>query len=90
MDDRPDPALLTELRYALDVFEECSHLGLDEQGASRIRRILLRQIAKTERALACQSAPAAPFECEVFVEYSTDTDDRPFALHRLNSKATHN
>jgi hypothetical protein len=70
MDDRPNPALLTKPRPALDVLEECSHLGLDEQGASRIRRILLRQIAKTERALACQSAPAAPFECEVFVEYS--------------------
>ena len=68
MHDRPNPALLMELRYALNVLEECSHLGLDEEGASRIRRILLHQIAKTESALASQPAPVAPSESEVFVE----------------------
>jgi hypothetical protein len=57
-----------ELRYALNVLEECSHLGLDEEGASRIRRILLQQIAKTESALASPPDPVAPSECEVFVE----------------------
>jgi hypothetical protein len=55
MDDRPNPALLlVELRYALNVLEECSHLGLDEEGASRIRRILLQQIVETESAVANQ------------------------------------
>jgi hypothetical protein len=67
MHDRPNPALLMELRYALNVLEECSHLGLDEEGASRIRRILLQQIAKTESALGTRPVPA-PSECEVFAE----------------------
>ena len=68
MHDRPNPALLMELRYALNVLEECSHLGLDEDGASRIRRILLQQISKTESALASQHAPVSSKKSEVVVE----------------------
>jgi len=41
------------------VLEECSHLGLDEEGASKVRRILLRQIAMTESALE----PPVDFRC---------------------------
>jgi hypothetical protein len=68
MHNRTNPALLMELRYALNVLEESSHLGLDEEGASRIRRILLQQIAKTESALASQPAPVTASGSEVFVE----------------------
>jgi len=89
MDDLRNLGLLTELRYALDVLEERSHLGLDEEGASTVRRILLRQIAKTTDTPAPQSAPAAPFEYEVFVEDSTHTLVWSSALHRLYRQGTH-
>jgi hypothetical protein len=52
MTDRPNPALVRELRYALDVMEESSHLGLDDEVASNLRRILLRRIAEAENAAA--------------------------------------
>jgi hypothetical protein len=51
-----DPA--TDLRYALDVMEEYSHLGLDDQYATKLRDILLRQISEAEEALSCR--PAGP------------------------------
>lgn len=47
MHERPNPARLLELRYALNVLEESTHLGLDDEGTSQVRRILLKQIAKT-------------------------------------------
>jgi hypothetical protein len=54
----PNPALVRELRFALEVMDECSHLGLDDEVARNLRGILLRQIAKAEDALA--SRPADP------------------------------
>ena len=51
MNDRPNPALVAELRYALDVIEERSHLGLDDEVASNLKGILLRRIADAEDAL---------------------------------------
>ena len=56
MNDRPNPALVGELRYALDVMEERSHLGLDDEIASNLKGILLRRIAAAEDALACKPA----------------------------------
>ena len=50
-----DPDLATGLRYALDVMEERSHLGLDDEYASKLRYILLRRIEETEGGL-----PARP------------------------------
>jgi hypothetical protein len=46
----PNPDLANELRYALDVMEEYSHLGLDDAAASRLRDILLRRITDAENA----------------------------------------
>jgi hypothetical protein len=54
----PNPDLVTELRYALDVMEEYSHLGLDSEAASKLRSILLRRIEEAEAAISCR--PAAP------------------------------
>jgi hypothetical protein len=54
----PNPDLVTELRYALDVMEEYSHLGLDSEAASKLRSILLRRIDEAEAAISCR--PAAP------------------------------
>jgi hypothetical protein len=38
------PELASDLRFALDVMEEKSHLGLDDEGAGQLRSILLRHI----------------------------------------------
>jgi hypothetical protein len=57
MNDRPNPARVQELRYALEVMEENSHLGLDDEGASNIKRILLRRIAEAGSELARRPIP---------------------------------
>jgi len=54
----PNPDLAKELRYALDVMEEYSHLGLDDAAAGKLREILLRRIKNAEDELSCR--PAAP------------------------------
>jgi hypothetical protein len=56
MNDRPNPALAGELRYALDVMEERSHLGLDDEVASNLKGILLRRIADAEDSLKREPA----------------------------------
>jgi len=58
MDTLVHPDLANELHYALDVMEEYSHLGLDDERASVLRNILRRRIAEAEAALS--SRPAAP------------------------------
>ena len=52
----PKPELANGLRYALDVLEENSHLGLDDEAAMRLRNILLRRIKQAESSI---SAPLA-------------------------------
>lgn len=47
---RSDAAV--ELRYALEVMDEYSHLGLDDEYASKLRDILLRRIEEAEAALS--------------------------------------
>lgn len=47
-----------ELRYALDVLDEYSHLGLDNEFASKLREILERRILEAEDAPSC--CPAHP------------------------------
>ena len=54
----PKPELANELRYALDVMEENSHLGLDDEAAARIRKILVRKIEQAENSAS--SRPAEP------------------------------
>ena len=44
LDTRTNSNSATDLRYALDVMEECSHLGLDDKFADKIRNILVRLI----------------------------------------------
>lgn len=53
-----NPDLATELRYALDVMEEYSHLGLDDDAASRLRTILQRRISEAEASVSCR--PVSP------------------------------
>lgn len=54
----PKPELANELRYALDVMEENSHLGLDDEAATRLRNILLRRIKEAETVVSVR--PASP------------------------------
>jgi hypothetical protein len=54
----PKPELANELRFALDVMEENSHLGLDDESAKRLRNILLRRIKQAENEFS--SHPAEP------------------------------
>lgn len=55
----PKPELANELRYALDVMEESSHLGLDDESATRLRNILLRRIKQAEINNAARPAEPA-------------------------------
>lgn len=61
--------LAEDLRYALDVMEEYSHLGLDDQHANKLRTILKRNIADAEEALSC--CPAGPMRIPVHSELSS-------------------
>lgn len=55
-----NPDLVNELRYALDVMEEYSHLGLDNEAAGKLRSILVRRISEAEAAVSsCAAAPVS-------------------------------
>lgn len=58
-----DPAshrqMLSDLRFALDVMEERAHIGLDDDRAATVRRVLLSRIVDTEVALG-HAASAHP------------------------------
>jgi hypothetical protein len=45
--------LIDDLRFAIDVMDEYSHLGLDSEYASRLRTLMERQIEEAEEALDC-------------------------------------
>jgi hypothetical protein len=47
--------VLEDFRYTLRVMDEASHLGLDDEAASRLRGVLLRRISRLEDALAHES-----------------------------------
>ncbi len=55
MDDRTGIATPASLRFVLNVLEENSHLGLDDEMAERMRKIIVRRIAVAEDSLAGQS-----------------------------------
>jgi len=44
-----NPETVSDLQFALDVMEENSHLGLDDEGASQLKSILLRHIEEANR-----------------------------------------
>ena len=58
LDTKSKADLVRDLRYALDVMEEYSHLGLDDEAASKLRQILVRQIDEARADLSC--CPPAP------------------------------
>jgi len=57
-------ATASELRSILNVMEERSHLGLDNESANRIREVLGRRIADREDASAKKSASVVPAAVE--------------------------
>jgi len=68
MNTMMNPDQATELRYALDVMEEYSHLGLDDDAAGKLRNILQRRIREAEAAPSCR--PAAPVHFPISEEVS--------------------
>jgi len=50
--------VLRDLRYALDVMEERSHLGLDEERAVTVKAALLRRISIAESGLHFEPSAA--------------------------------
>ena len=46
-----NPQYVDDLRFALDVMNEYSHLGLDSEQASKLRHLMIEQINKAEDAL---------------------------------------
>ena len=48
-----------ELRYVLDVMEEYSHLGLDDEYAGKLREILVKRIGEAEEEILSME-PAQP------------------------------
>ncbi|WP_162601463.1 hypothetical protein [Occallatibacter savannae] len=63
---RLDPA--TELRYALEVMEEYSHLGLDDEHTNKLRSILLRRIDEAEAAVSVEPAQPVRFRIPTGIE----------------------
>jgi hypothetical protein len=63
LDTKSKPELVSDLRYALDVMEEYSHLGLDDEAASKLREIIVRQIDGARAGLSC--CPPAPFRSSI-------------------------
>ena len=59
-----NPDLVNELRYALDVMEEYSHLGLDNEAAGKLRSILVRRINEAEAAVSSRAAGPIRFPME--------------------------
>jgi len=45
-----NPGYADDLRFAIDVMDEYSHLGLDSEYASELRSLMLRQITRAENA----------------------------------------
>lgn len=43
-----NPAYVDDLRFALEIMDEYSHLGLDSEHASKLRSLMLQQIARAE------------------------------------------
>lgn len=60
----PQYATSSELRCILNVMEERSHLGLDNEFSNRIREVLSRRIANAENASSKKSAPCAAVTIE--------------------------
>ena len=54
-----NPGFIDDLRFAMDVMDEDSHLGLDSEYASKLRFLMLEQIRRAEEALERRPAIAA-------------------------------
>jgi hypothetical protein len=50
--------LLRDLRFAYEVMEERSHLGLDEEKANAVKAAILRRISVAESGLHYEPSPA--------------------------------
>ena len=58
----------TELRYALEVMEEYSHLGLDDEYTGKLRQILVRRIEEAETAVSLEPDQPVGFRVPMELE----------------------
>jgi hypothetical protein len=58
MHSQPTSNHVSDIRYALAVLEEYSHLGLDDEYANKLREILERQLDETDQTASC--CPPSP------------------------------
>jgi hypothetical protein len=63
LDTKSKSELITDLRFALDVMEEYSHLGLDDEAANKLREIIVHQIDDARAGLSC--CPPAPMRIPI-------------------------
>jgi hypothetical protein len=52
---------VSDIRYALAVLEEYSHLGLDDEYANKLREILERQLEETDETTSCSTPQPVRF-----------------------------
>ena len=55
-----NPAYADHLRLALDVLNESSNLGLDDQFAADLRKIIAKQISVSEKDNGCPASVDEP------------------------------
>jgi hypothetical protein len=55
-----NPAILVHLRFALEVLEERSHLGLDAEYSEKLSSVIRHQIERGKEALKPPPSLAAP------------------------------
>jgi hypothetical protein len=63
---RSPQEVLEDLRFALEVMEENSHLGLEKPAADNLRGRILAQIAQVEAAIGGESARPTRSDSPVF------------------------
>jgi hypothetical protein len=57
---KTNSAILDDLRFALDVLQESSHLGLDAEYAEKLTSVIRQQIEQGENALNRQPSVVVP------------------------------
>lgn len=55
-----NPSFLDDLRFALDVLQESSHLGLDAEYTEKLTSVIRQQIERGENALNRQPSFVVP------------------------------
>lgn len=55
-----NPSFVGHLRFALDVLNESSNLGLDDRFAADLRKIIVKQMSVSEKENGCPASVDEP------------------------------